>query len=148
MTPSAIEPIQGRNFRATGQFDDARLNVWLWGNADQRGNTLLDTFLQAADQQAVAAGVKEIVVDFRELEFMNSSCLKALVTWLRRAREHAPEERYAIRFVHEPQAHWKIRASPPSPPSAAACSRSRARSREAPRRTQRGLRDAGLRTAR
>ena len=110
MTPSAIEPIQEPNFRATGQFADARLDVHLWGNADQRGNTLLDSFLQAADQQAVAAGVKEIVVDFRELEFMNSSCLKALVTWLRRAREHAPEERYAIRFVHEPQAHWQIRS--------------------------------------
>ena len=110
MTPSAIEPIQEPNFRATGQFDDARLNVHLWGNADQRGNTLLDSFLQAADQQAVAAGVKEIVVDFRELEFMNSSCLKALVTWLRRAREHAPEERYAIRFLHEPQAHWQMRS--------------------------------------
>ena len=37
--------------------------------------------------------------------------LKALVTWLRRAREHAPEQRYAIRFVHEPQAHWQIRIS-------------------------------------
>ena len=88
MTPSALEPIQEPDFRATGQFDDARLNVWLWGNADQRGNTLLDAFLQAADRQAVAAGIKEIVVDFRELEFMNSSCLKALVTWLRRAQEH------------------------------------------------------------
>jgi hypothetical protein len=110
VTPSAIDPIQEPNFRATGVFDDARLNVRLWGNADQRGNTLLDSFLQAADQQAVAAGVKEIVVDFRELEFMNSSCLKALVTWLRRAREHAPEQRYAIRFVHEPQAHWQIRS--------------------------------------
>ena len=110
MTPSAIEPIQEPNFRVTGQFDDARLNVRLWGNADQRGNTILDGFLQAADRQAVAAGVKEIVVDFRELEFMNSSCLKALVTWLRRAREHAPEQRYAIRFVHEPQAHWQMRS--------------------------------------
>jgi hypothetical protein len=110
VTPSAIDPIQEPNFRATGEFDDARLNVRLWGNADQRGNTLLDSFLQAVDLQAVAAGVKDIVVDFRELEFMNSSCLKALVTWLRRAREHAPEQRYAIRFVHEPQAHWQIRS--------------------------------------
>jgi len=111
VTPSAIEPIQEPNFRATGQFDDdARLNVRLWGNADQRGNTLLDAFLQAADQQAVAAGIKEVIVDFRELEFMNSSCLKALVTWLRRAREHAPEERYAIRFLHEPQTHWQMRS--------------------------------------
>ena len=110
MTPSALDPIQEQDFRATGSFDDARLNVHMWGNADQRGNTLLDGFLQAADRQAVAAGIKEVVVDFRELVFMNSSCLRALVTWLRRAQEHPPEQRYAIRFVHEPEAHWQMRS--------------------------------------
>ena len=110
MMPSPLEPIQEPDFRATGTFDDTRLNVRLWGNADQRGNTILDGFLQAADRQAVAAGIKEVVVDFRELLFMNSSCLKALVTWLRCVREHPPEQRYAIRFLHEPEAHWQMRS--------------------------------------
>jgi hypothetical protein len=110
VTPSPLDPIQEPDFRATGIFDDTRLDVWLWGNADHRGNTVLDGFLRAADGRAVAAGVKEVVVDFRELVFMNSSCLKALVTWLRRVQEHSPEQRYAIRFVHDPQAHWQMRS--------------------------------------
>ena len=110
MTPSPLDPIQEQDFRATGDFDDARLNLRLWGNADQRSNTLLDGFLQDADRQTVAAAIKEVVVDFRELVFMNSSCLKALVTWLRRVQEHPPAQRYAIRFLHEPEAHWQIRS--------------------------------------
>jgi len=110
VTPLPLEPIREPDFSATGQFDGSRLSVRLWGNADQRGNTLLDAFLQAADRQSVAARIKEVVVDFRELVFMNSSCLKALVTWLRRVQEHPPEQRYAIRFLHEPEAHWQMRS--------------------------------------
>jgi len=39
---------------------------------------------------------------------MNSSCLKALVTWLRRVREHLLEQRYTIRFLHQPELHWQM----------------------------------------
>ena len=110
MTPAALEPIKESDFSATGEFEGTRLTVRLWGNADQRGNTLFDGFLRVADRQSLAAGVTEVVVDFRELVFMNSSCLKALVTWLRRVQERPPEERYAIRFLQEREAHWQARS--------------------------------------
>jgi hypothetical protein len=110
MQSASLEPIQESDFRATGSLAASRLTVHLWGQADQRTNIRLDTFLQAADRECLAAGVKEVVVDFRELVFMNSSCLKSLVTWLRRVHDHPPEHRYAIRFLHEPEAHWQIRS--------------------------------------
>ena len=110
MTATALEPIDESEFRAQGQFEDNRLSVYLWGNADHRGTTLIDAFLSAADRESVAAGVKEVVVDFRQLMFMNSACLKSLVTWLRRVQERPPERQYAIRFLQEPEAHWQVRS--------------------------------------
>jgi hypothetical protein len=110
MTIAALESIEHSEFKARGQFEDDRLSVHLWGNADHRGTTLFDTFLAAADRESVAAGVKEVVVDFRELLFMNSACLKSLVTWLRRVQERPRERQYAIRFRQQPEAHWQVRS--------------------------------------
>jgi len=111
MTAAAVlEPIDESEFRANGKVETDRLAVHLWGNADQRGMTLFGTFLEGVDREAAAAGVKEVVVDFRELMFMNSACLKWLVTWLRRVQERPPERQYGIRFLQDPEAHWQIRS--------------------------------------
>jgi hypothetical protein len=110
VTPQPLDPITEPDFTANGQFEDARLAVRLWGNADMRVKARLDTFLDEADRQMVAGGVKEVVVDFRELVFMNSSCLKALVTWLGRVQDRPANQRYAIRFLKEPAAHWQKRS--------------------------------------
>jgi hypothetical protein len=105
-----VAPIEDADFRATSTLDGARLTLRLEGQADPRSNARIDVFLLEAHQQAVAAGLKEVVVDFRPLAFMNSSCLKSLVTWLRRVQESPPEARYAIRFLHDPESHWQIRS--------------------------------------
>jgi hypothetical protein len=110
VTPQPLDPIAESDFNASGQFEEARLALRLWGNADMRVKARLDTFLDEADRQSVAAGVKEVVVDFRELVFMNSSCLKALVTWLGRVQDRPANQRYAIRFLKEPAAHWQKRS--------------------------------------
>jgi hypothetical protein len=110
VTPYPLAPIEEPDFTATGQFDEARLALRLWGNADMRVKARLDTFLDEADRQSIAANVKEVVVDFRELVFMNSSCLKALVTWLGRVQDRPANQRYAIKFLKEPAAHWQKRS--------------------------------------
>src|SRR5688572_13673483 len=102
------EPIEEPEFEASAQFDGPRLVLRLRGQADQRTGSRLAVFLNAADDAAVAASAKEIVIDFRECAFMNSSGLKAVVTWLVRAKNHPPERRYAIRFRHSPELHWQI----------------------------------------
>jgi hypothetical protein len=109
-TPSPPEPIEEADFAATAHFDGARLVLQLRGQADQRTGVRLGTFFDAADTAAVAASSKEMVVDFRACAFMNSSGLKAVVTWLVRAKNHPPDRRYTIRFLHAPELHWQIRS--------------------------------------
>jgi hypothetical protein len=58
----------------------------------------------------VEAAVQEVVVDFRRLDFMNSSCLKALVTWLGKVQERPIAEQYQVVFLKAPAAHWQARS--------------------------------------
>jgi hypothetical protein len=41
---------------------------------------------------------------------MNSSCLKALVTWLSNVQRRPATQQYKIRFLQEPAAHWQMRS--------------------------------------
>jgi hypothetical protein len=106
----AVAPIDDAEFRARSMVEGRRLVLHFWGNADMRAKSPLDAFLAAADGKACAAAVEEVVVDLRELVFMNSSCLKALVTWLATVQERPAAERYLIRFLKEPAAHWQVRS--------------------------------------
>ena len=110
MSVPAVTPIVDNEFMARSELDGARLRLHLWGNADMRAKEPLDRFLAAVDDRAVANATEEVVVDLRELVFMNSSCLKAVVTWLGRIQERATPQRYHVRFLKEPAAHWQVRS--------------------------------------
>jgi|KBSMisStandDraft_5_1062788.scaffolds.fasta_scaffold323178_2 hypothetical protein len=109
ITP-VITPITDAEFAATGNLEDARLRVRLRGHADVGARTALVGFVAQLDQQAIAAAVSEVVVDMRELEFMNSSCFRTLVTWLDSVRQRPFGEQYLIRFLHNPSADWQERS--------------------------------------
>jgi len=110
MSVQAVKPIEDSEFIARGELDGARLRLHLWGNADMRAKDPLDKFLGAVDDRAVADAAEEVVVDLRELVFMNSSCLKAVVTWLGRVQDRPTAQRYRVRFLKEPAAHWQVRS--------------------------------------
>ena len=60
--------------------------------------------------ERAASPVAEVVVDLRRLEFMNSSCLKTLVTWLNNVRQRPPAQQYLIRFLRDRAAYWQERS--------------------------------------
>ena len=110
MSVPAVTPIVDNEFVARSEVDGPRVRLHLWGNADMRAKDHLDRFLAAVDDRAVADATEEVVVDLRELVFMNSSCLKAVVTWLGRIQDRAAPQRYRVKFLKEPAAHWQVRS--------------------------------------
>src|SRR5262245_9803906 len=99
MSVPAVKPIEDPEFVARGELDGARRRLHLWGKADMRANDPLDKCLGAVDDRALADAAEEVVVDLRELVFMNSSCLKAVVTWLGRVQDRPTAQRYRVRFL-------------------------------------------------
>ena len=92
------------------QESDGVVALRLKGNADTRAMQALDVMLKLLHAQVLEARIKEVVVDLRELEFMNSSCFKAFVSWLSDLQEVAPERQYRIRILSDAGKHWQRRS--------------------------------------
>ncbi len=103
-------PITSRIFHATATHEGTVATLKLMGTADVSVLEPVQRAVTTMREQARVLGVSEVAVDMRELEFMNSSCFKCLITWLSDLLEQPPERRYRIRFVSDPTKHWQQRS--------------------------------------
>jgi len=98
------------DFAANAQTGDRRIQVTLSGTADVTIRNQLDHFLREVHQEAQRCRAEEVTVDVRQLEFMNSSCLKCLVWWVSTVQEQPTEGKYRIVFVSSPSVYWQRRS--------------------------------------
>lgn len=68
---------------------------------------VLNPFVDAVHEQLVKAAAKEVLVDFRELEFCNSSGFKAFIHWIQKIQELPEAQRYGLRFLSNPARKWQ-----------------------------------------
>jgi anti-anti-sigma factor len=106
----SIRPIEDIDFTAKIEGNSPSLVVTLVGNADLNVKTELDRFMGAVHEEARRVGAKEVVVDLKELEFMNSSCLKSFVWWISSVHDLAVAHQYRITFVSSPTMYWQRRS--------------------------------------
>ena len=106
----AVPTVKTDDFEAEAALASWVITMTLKGTADLRVNGPLEEFVQGVRTEAARLKVKEVVVDFRALEFMNSSCFKAFVSWLAQVEDIEPEERYRIRFLSDNSKHWQKRS--------------------------------------
>ena len=94
-----IETVREPDFLADAQLGEGTLAATVSGNADLNVRLALDRFLTALHREARLHGVKEVTVDMRALDFMNSSCLKSLVSWVTQ-----------IQVLSSPTMYWQKRS--------------------------------------
>jgi len=80
----------------------------LSGTASHRDLSALDGFLAALLDAARRAPAAAIVLDLRDVGYMNSSHLKSLVSWLGRAGKSEP--RLSVTLRANPRHHWQKRS--------------------------------------
>ncbi len=68
---------------------------------------VLNPFVDAVHAQLSGANLKDIRVDFTELEFCNSSGFKAFIHWIQRVQALPEAQRYKLRFVSSPARKWQ-----------------------------------------
>jgi hypothetical protein len=105
-----IMPFAGPGFSATVSHADRAITVALMGAGDVRAQDPLETLLSSLHEAAGRLRPTEVRIDCRELKFINSSCLKVLVTWISTVLESAPEAQYQICFVTNPSTQWQRRS--------------------------------------
>ncbi|HXX70633.1 MAG TPA: hypothetical protein VEK07_25845 [Polyangiaceae bacterium] len=82
-----------------------RLMVRFTGSGHADAAPLLERCLKGVDEEAARLACSEIVVDFQQLYFMNSSCLKAFVSWIYRL--HAAAKPARVRFMSNARLRWQ-----------------------------------------
>lgn len=108
MSELGLHPITLEGFSVVPSVDAEALRVVFTGMGDLDAVTSLGALLPKVHQQAVRHGVSEVVFDFCALEFMNSSCFKAFVTFIDNAKTVAAG--YRIRFITTSKHYWQRRS--------------------------------------
>ena len=98
------------DFAAEASVHPDGLNVKLVGTADMSVRAVLDEFIGKLHRAAQDQHATQVVMDFRELAFMNSSCLKRLVAWISEIQDLPTGDRYRLVLVSSPEMHWQRRS--------------------------------------
>ena len=86
------------------------MKVRFAGSADSRAMEPIDTLLKGLHDEVQRLSSPEVTVDFREFDFMNSSCFKAFVSWIGRVQDLDEAKQYRIRFLSDEGKHWQRRS--------------------------------------
>jgi hypothetical protein len=78
------------------------------GNGDMEACPELNQFLAILHQELLRTGARAVTIDFSELYFMNSSCLKAFAAWINKLKDQ--KQLYRVRFLTNPALTWQRRS--------------------------------------
>jgi hypothetical protein len=103
----SLDRVDQSTFGIGAGLEGLCLTLSLRGTGDLEAIEPLGDYLEKASQETRRLGIERVVFDFRELEFMNSSCFKAFVSFIERAKE---SKGLGIVFRTDPRHHWQRRS--------------------------------------
>lgn len=105
-----LPKLSGGVISAEATGDAGIIRVRFSGTADLEAKEDLEVFVKKLHREAVRLSASKIIVDFRELEFMNSSCFKIFVAWLAQVRDLEAAQQYRIHLLSNPNQLWQRRS--------------------------------------
>ena len=106
----ALTDVATDQLTTEGHLADGPITVRISGTADTAVRAQLDDYIKRLHDEAVRLRVPAVVVDLRELEFMNSSCLKIFVAWIAQLRDLDTAAQYKVRIRSNPDLLWQRRS--------------------------------------
>jgi anti-anti-sigma factor len=105
-----VAPIRETEFTAHAAHGEHALLVTMAGKADLNSSSQLERFVDEVHAEAQRLHPAAVRVDLRQVEFMNSSCLRCLVRWIGQIQTLASPEQYRLTLVSSPTASWQKRS--------------------------------------
>ena len=113
--PSTLQPndeldlpeVAQRAFALSHEAAPGSVTVRLIGSADSDVAPALGTFFERLHAEVVRTHRKEVVLDFRDLQFLTSSCIKYLVVAITRMTAAERASRYELRLVTAAGLRWQ-----------------------------------------
>ncbi|MDX2092973.1 MAG: hypothetical protein SFX73_34330 [Kofleriaceae bacterium] len=107
---SELLSIKGEDFTGVAIQEGATIVASLKGNADYAAIDAVEKLLDKTHTEAARSSATEVVIDMRQLEFMNSSCFKCFVSWITEIQELPEAQQYRVKFQSNSQLHWQKRS--------------------------------------
>jgi hypothetical protein len=107
---SELVTVTGDDFSGSAHVEGKTVEASLKGNADYAAFDALEMLLNRIHAETKRLGASDVVVDLRQLEFMNSSCFKSFVSWVTDIQELDEQKRYKVKFLSNPSYHWQKRS--------------------------------------
>jgi hypothetical protein len=107
--PLGLVPLVQGGFSLEPQLRAGVLVITISGNGDMAAVDPLAFYLKQVSAVVTDLSIAEVEFDFRQLFFLNSSCLKAFVTWIRDTTEFAGQG-FQVRFISNPNLYWQRRS--------------------------------------
>jgi hypothetical protein len=104
-----LAPVVLEGFSFKPALAGSTIAVDLSGTGDMHAMSPLGAALKQLHTEVARLGVQTVVVNISDLYFLNSSCLKQMVTWVKQVRESPAKRRYEIRFATNINLHWQRR---------------------------------------
>ncbi|XXT15609.1 hypothetical protein WME94_35725 [Sorangium sp. So ce429] len=108
MSSLRVEPIVTDSFGIEPALRDDTLSVKLTGTGDMAAVAPLDMFLKDMQSEALRLRVSAVEFDVRALYFLNSSCLKAFISFISRLGSQGL--RCKIQFLTDTRLGWQRRS--------------------------------------
>lgn len=105
-----IPNIDANDLRAAPSYTDGQLSLIFAGSADSRSQDAIEALLDRVHSEALRLRLPEVAVDFRDCDFVNSSCFKAFVVWLEHIQELDQNQQYRLRFFSDDTKAWQRRS--------------------------------------
>jgi hypothetical protein len=106
----SLPKVTGNVLGVDGIHEHDTIRVRFTGTADVEAKPDLDNVVKSLHQEVLRLATKQGVIDFRELEFMNSSSFKVFVAWLASVQDLPADQQYRIQFLSNPNMHWQRRS--------------------------------------
>jgi hypothetical protein len=92
--PTALLSVASQTVRISGVLREMQTDEWL------------SPLLNDVHEQAVAAGLPEVVLDLRDLSYANAALWKCIVDWLKLLRRDTRGS-YSLRVRSDPRHRWQ-----------------------------------------
>jgi hypothetical protein len=102
--------VTGADFSGGAIWADGTIALTIRGTADYAALDGLEMLLSRAHAEAHRRSATAMTVDLRELEFMNSSCMRSVLSWISDIQDLPSEARYRVTFRSDPKRHWQKRS--------------------------------------
>jgi hypothetical protein len=110
MTALDLPVISSPTFSAASSLNGNTIRMRFTGNADLGARDALELLLPRVHSEAQRLVASEVVVDFKDLEFMNSSCFRSFVSWVSDLQDLPPDKQYRIRMLSNASMLWQRRS--------------------------------------